>query len=78
MAKSGRHRGDILMLNVEIECGEPEPNGWRRVGLIIGGIEVFGDYVYDTAPSGKRTVEWARLSLLKLFAARLKKVLEDE
>lgn len=75
-------RGDILHLNVEIECGPPLTR-WmgvdmdvRRVDLLIGGISVFGDHVYDTDPSGRRTVEWARYNLLRLFASSMKRVLE--
>lgn len=66
------------MLNIEIECMPPENDGTRVCRLLIGGVNIFESRVFDTNPDGKRTVEWARLNLLKLFGERLKRSLEDE
>lgn len=75
-------RGNILHLNIEIECMdspgalESIVEDARKVRLLIGGICVFEGNVYDTDPSGRRTNEWARQELLLRFATRLKRVLD--
>lgn len=71
-------RGDILHLNVEIECGKPESDGTRLVRLLIGGVGIFEAPVYDTDPTGRRTNEWARYGLLKIFGSRLDRILGEE
>lgn len=68
------NRGDILHLNVEIEVISGKGSSYAR--LLIGGVDVFSEFVLDTDPSGRRTVEWARLNLLTTFGERLKRALD--
>lgn len=65
-------------VNFKVEAGKimDNPAGrWMR--LMLSGVEVFSEFVYDTDREGNRTEEQAKENLLRVFAYRLREVLSD-
>lgn len=66
------------MVEFKVEAGRviDNPAGrWMR--LMLSGVEVFSEFVYDTDREGNRTVEQAQENLIRVFAYRFREVLAN-
>jgi len=64
---------------LRIEVGEPAAGmNVRRASILLDGVPIFSEIVYDTDEGGARTEEQARLNITRLFGSRLARLLEDE
>lgn len=67
------------LLEFRVEVGEPAAGiNARRASLVLDGIPVFSEVVYDTDAGGQRSEEQAKRNITLLFANRLSRLLEDE
>lgn len=66
-----------MKLDVEVECQYPEYTpSVRMATLLIGGIPIFTEQVYDTDAEGNRTDKQAVDNLLRHFSYRLNQVIQ--
>jgi hypothetical protein len=63
-----------------VQTGEPFGGKFavRPASLVLNGVTIFSETVYDTDEDGNRTAEQAERNLLRTFASRLRRALEDE
>jgi hypothetical protein len=69
-----------MMQDIEfkVEAGKimDSPAGrWMR--LMLSGVEVFSEFVYDTDREGNRTELQAKENLIHVFAYRLREVMSE-
>ena len=66
-------------IEFKVETGKIEENpAGRWMMLMVNGIDIFTEFVYDTDRDGNRTEEQAKKNLVSLFAHRFREVLAND